>query len=112
MWPWDPAPRSIAYGILDDETYDWLAVIRAMLATGGQPLLVDDRQLTRAASLACDRIGIPADETGAAGLAGVLELHRRGELRSTDRLAVLLTGSHRHHESNASLPHPPDRRRR
>ena len=35
MWPWETEPRSVAHGILDDETYDWLAVVRAMLATGG-----------------------------------------------------------------------------
>ena len=31
MWPWETAPVSVAHGILDDETYDWLAVERAML---------------------------------------------------------------------------------
>ena len=35
MWPWEQEPHSIAHGILDDETYDWLAVVEAMLATGG-----------------------------------------------------------------------------
>jgi threonine dehydratase len=112
MWPWDPAPRSIAHGILDDETYDWLAVVRAMLATGGRPIVVDEPTLGRAAALADSSLRIPADETGAAGLAGVLELRRRGELRPTDRLAVLLTGARRHRESTASPAHAPDRRRR
>jgi threonine synthase len=112
MWPWDPAPRSIAHGILDDETYDWLVVVRAMLASGGRPLLVDDHQLTRAATLAGDLVGIPADETGAAGLAGVLELRRRGELRPTDRLAVFMTGGRRHDQPGASPPNPSHRRRR
>jgi hypothetical protein len=32
MWPWETPPHSIASGILDDETYDWLAIVRAMLA--------------------------------------------------------------------------------
>jgi threonine dehydratase len=95
MWPWDPAPQSVANGILDDETYDWLAVTRAMLATGGRPLVVDEPTLRRAATLAARATGIPADETGAAGLAGVLELHRRGELQPTERVAVLLTGRRR-----------------
>ena len=28
MWPWETEPHSVAHGILDDETYDWLAVVR------------------------------------------------------------------------------------
>ncbi|MDR1709906.1 MAG: pyridoxal-phosphate dependent enzyme, partial [Candidatus Accumulibacter sp.] len=30
MRPWETAPHSIAHGILDDETYDWLEIVRAM----------------------------------------------------------------------------------
>ena len=37
MWPWERSRASIAHGILDDETYDWLAVVEGMLATGGTP---------------------------------------------------------------------------
>jgi len=112
MWPWDPAPRSIAHGILDDETYDWLAVVRAMLATGGRPLVVDDPTLRCASTLAVRAAGIDADETGSAGLAGILELHRRHELDPRERVAVLLTGARRHDDASASPDNPPDRRRR
>jgi threonine dehydratase len=112
MWPWDPAPQSIAHGILDDETYDWLAVVRAMLATGGRPIVVDEPTLMRAAALADSRLAIRADDTGAAGLAGVLELRRRGELRPTDRLAVFMTGGRRRDEFGASPPQPSQRRQR
>src|SRR5262249_4510427 len=31
MWPWEEEPKSIATGILDDETYDWYAVVRGMI---------------------------------------------------------------------------------
>src|SRR5439155_2979516 len=34
MWPREEEPKSIAHGILDDETYDWLAVLRGLLETG------------------------------------------------------------------------------
>jgi threonine dehydratase len=112
MWPWDPAPRSLAHGILDDETYDWLAVVEAMLATGGRPLVVDEPVLRRAAAMATNTTGIDADETGAAGLAGVLKLHANGALQPTERLAVLLTGGRHHAEPDASARHPQDRRRR
>jgi hypothetical protein len=29
----------VATGILDDETYDWRAVVEGMLTTGGRPLV-------------------------------------------------------------------------
>ena len=38
MWPWESEPKSLAHGILDDETYDWLEVAKAMRATGGDVL--------------------------------------------------------------------------
>ncbi len=47
MWPWEQEPHSIAHGILDDETYDWLAVVEGMLATGGGPLVVGERRSRR-----------------------------------------------------------------
>src|SRR6185312_9494259 len=31
MWAWETEPRSVAHGILDDETYDWLAVVRGTI---------------------------------------------------------------------------------
>jgi threonine synthase len=40
MWPWEQQPHSIAHGILDDETYDWLAVVTGMFDSGGSPLVV------------------------------------------------------------------------
>src|SRR5215469_2988103 len=43
MQPWDEQPASAATGILDDETYDWRAVVEGMLTTGGLPLVVGSR---------------------------------------------------------------------
>ena len=78
MWPWEIEPVSIAHGILDDETYDWLAVVRAMLATGGRAVVVDEPALREANALARWATGIDADETGTAGVAGLLALARGG----------------------------------
>jgi threonine synthase len=36
MWPWEEPPHSVASGILDDETYDWLAVLRGVVAPGAR----------------------------------------------------------------------------
>jgi threonine synthase len=93
MWPWETAPRSIAHGILDDETYDWLAVVRAMLATAGRPIVVGETELRTANDLAVRTTGLDADETGTSGLAGVLNLLDRGAIGRDDRIAVLFTGT-------------------
>ncbi len=36
MWPWEEPPHSVASGILDDETYDWLAILRGVAAPGAR----------------------------------------------------------------------------
>jgi threonine synthase len=95
MWPWETEPRSIAEGILDDETYDWAAVVGGMLATDGAPILVGEDRLREANELAREATGIDVSHTGSAGLAGLLELAERGELRPDERVAVLFTGVHR-----------------
>jgi len=95
MWPWESAPRSIATGILDDETYDWLAVVAAMLATGGYPLVVDDATLATANALGRETTGIDADETGTAGLAGLMQALAAGASLVDDTVAILFTGARR-----------------
>jgi threonine synthase len=95
MWPWETEPRSVARGILDDETYDWVAVVRAMLETGGRPVVVDEGTLRRANDLAVATTGIDVDHTGSAGLAGLVALRELGEVRDDERVAVLFTGIRR-----------------
>ncbi|HSL33192.1 MAG TPA: pyridoxal-phosphate dependent enzyme [Candidatus Limnocylindrales bacterium] len=95
MWPWESEPRSIAHGILDDETYDWLAVVRAMLGTGGRPVIVDEATLRRANDLAVRTTATNADETGTSGLAGLVDLVGRRAVGRDERIAVLFTGTRR-----------------
>jgi threonine synthase len=94
MWPWESEPKSIAAGILDDETYDWRAVVGAMLTTGGQPVVVTEDRLAEANELGT-ATGIPADPTGTAGLAGLLDLRQAGVVGADERVAVLFTGVRR-----------------
>jgi len=68
MWPWETPPHSIATGILDDETYDWVAVLRGVLSTGGRVITVSEAQLREANRIAGDRVSA----TGSAGLAGAI----------------------------------------
>jgi threonine synthase len=92
MSPWETEPRSVAGGILDDETYDWLAVSEGMFTTGGTPLVVDEETLVRTNELARETTGIDVDHTGSAGLAGLLALRAAGTVGEGERVGVLFTG--------------------
>ena len=94
MWPWESEPKSIATGILDDETYDWLAVVGACSAAAASPWSCPRRAWPRRMSWAT-RPGSSADATGSSGLAGLLDLRAEGVVGPEDRVAVLFTGTER-----------------
>ncbi|HEU4888086.1 MAG TPA: pyridoxal-phosphate dependent enzyme [Thermoanaerobaculia bacterium] len=83
MWPWETTPESIATGILDDETYDWVEVIRGMQRSGGHPVTVSEDRLREAMETG------DLSATGAAGLAGLMEL----KLGAEENAAVIFTGA-------------------
>ena len=95
MWPWEEPPRSIAHGILDDETYDWLAIVTGMLASKGAPVVVEEETLREANALAREATGIDVCHTGSAGLAGLLQLQRDGVVKPGERVAVIFSGVRR-----------------
>ena len=95
MWPVEEPPTSVASSILDDETYDWMEVVRGMVETGGWPVIADEETLVLAQDQGHVTTGIPVDATGTAGLAGALVLHAAGELRDEEQVAVLFTGVER-----------------
>ena len=95
MRPWEHEPHSIAHGILDDETYDWHVLVEEMLATGGEPVVVDEEGLADANALAIRATGVPVDATGSSGLAGLLRLRETGRIADDERVAVLFTGVQR-----------------
>jgi threonine dehydratase len=95
MRPWGPVPHSAAHGILDDETYDFVTVIEAMLRTRGYPLVVNEAQIAMAWSLAREATRARADATGTAGLAGILALRAAGVLGPEERIVVVFTGVER-----------------
>ncbi len=92
MWPWETPPHSIAHGILDDETYDWAAVVQGTIESGGWPLTVSETRLAEARATALRATGIAADATGAAGLAGLMELASAGAIARHERVAVVFSG--------------------
>lgn len=95
MWPWEEAPGSVAGGILDDETYDWFAVVRGMVATAGDAHVVDEGTLIEANALAVETTGIDVDPTGSAGLAGLIDAVRTGVVQPDETVCVLFTGTRR-----------------
>ena len=96
MWPWD-SPRSVATGILDDEAYDWRAVVRDMLLgpVPGGPVVTTEADLLEAHRLVHAHTGVLADPTGTAGLAGLLTARRDGCVQHDEEVAILLTGTER-----------------
>jgi threonine synthase len=95
MWPWEQEPHSVAHGILDDETYDWAAIVEGMLRSGGRPIVVGEARLHEANDLARSLTGIDADHTGTAGLAGLLEAVPGEEWLRHARVAVIFSGVRR-----------------
>lgn len=91
MWPWPEEPRSIATGILDDETYDWRSVVGGLLESDGRSIVVSEARLARAHELG-RAAGVPVDPTGTAGLAGLMDLLVAGVVGPDDRVVVLFTG--------------------
>ena len=93
MWAWENEPISLADGILDDETYDWVADIAQIQRTGGKVVVASEVQVVEASSVAPRTTSIDASPTGTAGVAGLLSM--RAELPNTARVAVVLSGVRR-----------------
>ncbi len=93
MWPWDgPAPHSLAHGILDDVTYDWYPLLKAVLRSGGRADVLREEHIHAARRLAGAHTAIPVCPTGAAGLAGLVQLSEAGVIGKTEKSALFFTG--------------------
>merc|ERR1712216_272552 len=57
MQAWEE-PHSVAHGILDDETYDWMNLCDAMLQTRGEALVVSDERVCQATDVARHLTGV------------------------------------------------------
>jgi threonine synthase len=103
MVPWPTTPQSFADGILDDETYDWVSVCRAMRASGGSPIVATEQHVHAAYELAHSTTDIDVSPTGAAGLAGLLAA--RDRVGNDERVALIFSGVRR----ETPLPGPRNR---
>lgn len=93
MWPWEHVGESAADGILDDETYDWIPVVRAMGDGNGSPIVASEAQVLHANELGRSTTGIDASYTGTAGLAGLIAA--RDDIGPSERVAVVFSGVRR-----------------
>ncbi|MBI5412618.1 pyridoxal-phosphate dependent enzyme [Candidatus Peregrinibacteria bacterium] len=99
MKPWHEEPQSKAHGILDDVTYDWFEIVKALLKTGGRAVIVDENNLEEAHRLVARNTDIEADHTGTSGLAGLLALRRNNVVLPREKVGVFITGKERHQEA-------------
>lgn len=88
MWPWEQEPVSLADGILDDETYDWVADFTELRRTHGRVVVAPEADVIAASSLVPQATGVSASPTGTAGVAGLIT-DKRGRGGVGDVLVVL-----------------------
>ena len=86
-----PDPHSAADGILDDETYDWIADVGAMRASGGRPIVAAEADIVRAHQLAV-AAGFDVSATGSAGMAGVLASADTDADVAGEHIVVVMSG--------------------
>ncbi len=96
MWAWEEVGETVASGIVDDVTYDWLPVMEAMLRSEGQAKVVTEMMVLRANELARTHTGINVGHTGSAGLAGLLDPSLIEYIDRGQHVVVLFTGIERH----------------
>ena len=93
MWPWDGGtPHSLAHGILDDVTYDWYYLLRAVLRSGGRAEILAEDTIRDAYEMAQYHTGIPVCPTGASGLAGLMQLTDSGAIDTGESAGLFFTG--------------------
>ena len=91
--PWNAnEPHSVAEGILDDTTYDGFEIARAMIQTGGVPVILTEELLCNAWDIGtrCTKLNISA--TGTAGLAALQSLFVNKIIAAQQETAIIFTG--------------------
>ena len=92
MRPWSGDPYSIAHGILDDEVYDWRAILDAIERRGGGVIVVSEDKLKEANDVGRRWNRFSASHTGTAGLAGLLAAREEGLFDKRQFAVTLFTG--------------------
>lgn len=99
MWAWDgTVPKSLANGILDDETYDWYDLLVEIIKTGGKVEIIKEETIKSAHQIAQRYTTINSCATGTAGLAGLMQLKESGDIDPEENIGLLFTGVNRNGE--------------
>ncbi|MFB4278269.1 threonine synthase [Nonomuraea sp. MTCD27] len=86
-------PRTAATAISVGHPATWDGAIAARDESGGLIAAVTDEQIFAAYRLLARRDGVFAEPASAAGVAGLLDLHARGELEPGLRIVITLSGN-------------------
>jgi threonine synthase len=89
--PW-PHPQTIAGGLIDPYPWDAGTALSALEKTGGMAHAVTDEKIREAQILLGKTEGIFAEASGAASLAGLIELVECGYIDKKDSVVVEITG--------------------
>jgi threonine synthase len=84
---------TIADSISVGRPRDAIKALRAVRRSRGVMVTVEDEAILEAGRLLGRKAGVFAEPAGAAPLAGVLELMRRGDMSADDRVAVVVSGN-------------------
>ncbi len=85
--------RTVADGICVGRPRDATRAIRAMRESGGGGVKVSDDEIVTAIGRLARATGIFAEPGAAAAFAGLIKLRRGGEIKSDERVLLLITGS-------------------
>lgn len=92
MFPWSAnVPESLAEGILDDTTYDWLAIIDGVLKTQGDVLVVKEKEIVDAFNTV-KKLGMNISATGTSGLAGLMQALENKKAKKGEKIGLFFTG--------------------
>lgn len=97
-------PESLAEGILDDTTYDWLNCLEGVLESGGEVAVVEEH-LIKKAYQTIKSLGMNISATGTSGLAGLLKLIEENKINKGDKIGLFFTGVDKRENTRFRLKH-------
>jgi threonine synthase len=87
-----PDPETVATAIRIGNPASWDLAVEALSTSDGLVEAVTDEQILDAQQLLADREGVFVEPASAAGVAGLLQVARRGELDRGQRIVCTVTG--------------------
>jgi threonine synthase len=85
--------ETVADSIAVAEPRNWRKALRAVKASGGEIVAVDDDAILEAAKDVAAATGVFAEPTAAASYAGILEAKARGNIGPHERVLFVVTGN-------------------